>query len=102
MDISFQFAIPSDPRFLALIRATVAETGAAYGLPDDECRGISLAVDEALTNVIRHAYHRKMDQVVDLSCQAHADRLEFALTDRGDPPDPARIRAQPLDDSALG
>ena len=63
--------------------------------------GITLAVDEAITNVIRHAYHGDLTKPSRLICHARGDRLEFTLLDHGDPPDPSRLRAQPLDDSAL-
>jgi anti-sigma regulatory factor (Ser/Thr protein kinase) len=36
-----------------------------------------------------------------MNCKARADRLEFTLLDQGAPPDPARIAAQPPNDSAL-
>jgi anti-sigma regulatory factor (Ser/Thr protein kinase) len=55
-----------------------------------------------MTNVIRHAYHSDPDRSIEINCQARTDRLEFTLFDQGDAPDPARICAQPLDDSALG
>jgi anti-sigma regulatory factor (Ser/Thr protein kinase) len=36
-----------------------------------------------------------------LNCRAGADQLEFILIDRGEPADPARICAQPLDEVSL-
>ena len=60
-----------------------------------------LALDEALANIIRHAYKNRYDQSIELSCVASADRLEFALLDRGEPADLAKICAQPSDAMAL-
>ena len=51
--------MPSNPRFLSVVRAAVGELGVIFGLPDDECVGVTLAVDEALANVIRHAYKNR-------------------------------------------
>jgi anti-sigma regulatory factor (Ser/Thr protein kinase) len=102
LDASLKFLIPSHPSFLAVVRAAVGELGSVYGLPDSECRGITLAVDEAMTNVIRHAYHGDAEQVIEVNCQVGAHCLEFTLLDQGDPPDPARLEAHPLDDVALG
>jgi anti-sigma regulatory factor (Ser/Thr protein kinase) len=102
METSFRFLMPSHPRFLAAVRASVLELGSALGFEDSDSRAIVLAVDEALANVIRHAYHSRLDQPVEVNCRVLPDRLEFTLLDEGEPPDPARICAQPMDDSALG
>src|SRR5208283_5340169 len=65
-------------------------------------RGVTLAVDEALANIIRHAYKNRYDQEIELNCQTSADQMEFTLVDRGEPPDPARICGQPLDEGDHG
>jgi anti-sigma regulatory factor (Ser/Thr protein kinase) len=93
--------MPSDPRFLAIARAAVGELGQIYGLPDEECRGVTLAVDEALANIIRHAYKNRDDQRIEFNCDVNAEQMEFTLLDRGEPPDPARICGQPLDEFSL-
>ena len=101
MEFCLKFRVPSDPRFLSVVRAAVAELGAVHGLPEEEAHRITLAVDEAVANVILHAYHGEPERPIEVKCTAFADCLEFTLFDQGDPPDPARIQAQPLDDVAL-
>lgn len=93
--------MPSDPRFLSVVRATVDELGLIYGLSNEDCVGITLAVDEALANVIRHAYKNRYDQAIQFECLVNDRQMEFTLLDQGEPPDPARICAQPLDEVAL-
>ena len=101
VEARLKFLLPSDARYLALIRAAVRELASVSGLADEECCAMTLAVDEAVANVIRHAYRGSSCGTIEIDCRAAADRLEFTLLDAGDPPDPARIRANPLDDSAL-
>ena len=60
-----------------------------------------MAVDEALANVIRHAYKNRHDQEIELDCQVNADRIVFRLLDQGEPPDPAKICGEPLNDVSL-
>ena len=60
-----------------------------------------MALDEAVANVIRHAYKNRYDQEIELDCQVNAERIVFRLLDEGEPPDPARICAQPLNDVSL-
>lgn len=100
--LKFQMRLASDPRLLAVVRSTVSELAAAMGFEEGQCRRITLAVDEALSNVIRHAYKNECNHEIELHCQAQADCLEFIFVDRGEPVDPARICAQPLDKVALG
>jgi serine/threonine-protein kinase RsbW len=100
--IKFRMKIASDPRLLAIVRGTISELAMALGFQDKQRRGITLAVDEALSNIIRHAYKNQCDHEIELNCQAQEDFLEFTFLDRGEPADLSRICAQPLDKAALG
>lgn len=100
--LKFQMRMSSNPRLLAVVRSSVSEFSAALGFDDQQCGRITLAVDEALSNVIRHAYNNQCDHEIELNCLAQNDCLEFTFIDRGEPADPARICAQPLDEVALG
>ena len=93
--------MPSNPRFLPIVRATVSELSLVFGLPEESSQGVTLAVDEALANIIRHAYKNRYDRQIELNCQAGNDQIEFILLDQGEPPDPARICGQPLDEVSL-
>jgi len=102
MDFHLTLTMPSHSRFLRVVRAVIDELGLVYGFPDELCRGLTLAVDEAMANIIRHAYKGRYDQKVVFNCDVDADRMEFTLLDWGEAPDMARICAQPLDDVSLG
>jgi anti-sigma regulatory factor (Ser/Thr protein kinase) len=93
--------MPSHPRLLSVVRAAIGELGLVYGLPEESCREVTLAVDEALANVIRHAYRSRYDQEIEIDCRIVGDQMEFTLLDHGEPPDPARICGQPLNDASL-
>ena len=95
--LQMQFCIPSDPRYLPVIRGAIGPLAAAMGWDESECRAITLAVDEALTNIIRHAYHDRADGWIELECRESADGLEFTLSDKGDAPDRSQICAREMD-----
>jgi len=101
MDACVTFVVPSETRFLPVVRAAVHELGRAYGFGETDCRMLALAVDEALANVIRHAYGGDPAGEVEVQCLARPDRLEFMLLDEGTPPDPSRLMA-PVDLMASG
>jgi len=102
LDVFLKLLTPSDPRFLPLIRAAVAELCTVCGFPDDEGRKVTLALDEAVANIIRHAYRGAVDRAIEISCSGWSDRLEFTLLDQGKAPDPARLEAHPPDKEELG
>jgi anti-sigma regulatory factor (Ser/Thr protein kinase) len=89
--LKIKFSVPSDPRYLCVVRGAIGRLAALIGWDESESRAIVLAVDEALTNVIRHAYHNRTDGLMELECQETADGLEITLVDKGDAADRSKI-----------
>jgi anti-sigma regulatory factor (Ser/Thr protein kinase) len=100
--LKLHIKLASDPCLLAVVRSAVSKLAEVWGFGGESCRGVTCAVDEALSNIIKHAYKNRTDGEIELSCQTYADCLEFTFLDRGEPADRAKICAHPLDDSALG
>jgi len=94
--LQVKFAMPSDPRYLPVVRGVIGPLAAVIGWDETECGAITLAVDEALANIIRHAYHSRADGLIELECRESADGLEIALLDNGDAPDKSKICAREL------
>jgi anti-sigma regulatory factor (Ser/Thr protein kinase) len=84
----------SDPRYLPVVRGAVGALTTAIGWEESECRAITLALDEAVANVIRHAYGERLDGVIQLECREIAQGMEVTMTDNGEPPDPSKICAR--------
>lgn len=55
----------------------------AYPFTEKECTLMVLGVDEACTNIIRHAYHLRDDQLIALSLEARPDCVCLRLRDYG-------------------
>jgi anti-sigma regulatory factor (Ser/Thr protein kinase) len=94
--LQMKFAMPSDPRYLPVVRGAIGPLAAAIGWDESECRAITLALDEALANVIRHAYHNCASGLIHLECRETADGLEITLLDTGDAPDRTKICAREI------
>lgn len=101
-DASIKLVLPSDPRLGGVVRAVVEHFAAASGFPEGECCVLALAVQEAIANIIRHAYGNRHDQPIELTCSAGADALEFVLLDEGAAADPSQFRARPLGEVRTG
>ena len=76
--------MPSDARYLPVVRGAVGNLAAAVGWEEAECLAITLAVDEALANVIRPCISSRADGLIELECRESGDGLEFVLLDHGD------------------
>jgi anti-sigma regulatory factor (Ser/Thr protein kinase) len=92
--LQVKFAMPSDTRYLPVVRGTVGALTAAIGWDDAECRAIVLALDEAIANIIRHAYHGRSDGLIELECRESANGLEVSMSDSGEPADLSKICAR--------
>ena len=88
-----RIVMPSDPRFLPVVRSTIGQLASVLGGSDEESRATMLAVDEALTNVIRHAYKAEPDRPIKLICEVRNLGLDLRIIDQGLAPDMARICA---------
>jgi len=117
MAFSLKLELPSHPQVLSVVRSAVQQFAAVVGFNEDECRSIILAVDEALANIIRHAYGDRYDQTIELTCRRLGpdlgtdpgtpldqvrDGLEFILIDHGLPADPAQLKGRDLEDVRPG
>ena len=92
----------SNPCYLPVVRAAVGQLAEVLGWNEADSRAITLAVDEALANVIRHAYHGRTDGRIELECLAALDELRFRIGDRGDAPDASRICARQVGCDEVG
>jgi anti-sigma regulatory factor (Ser/Thr protein kinase)/GAF domain-containing protein len=74
--------LPADPKVLAEIRLALRRWLRHYGASDSQTQEITLAVSEACTNAIEHAYSPAPAQFT-LTATADADELTFVVTDLG-------------------
>ncbi|WP_162914821.1 ATP-binding protein [Desertibaculum subflavum] len=64
---------------------TVRRFALAAGLPPESCDALALAVDEAVSNILRHAYDAPVDSAVTIDAAADGEGIEVVLADRGRP-----------------
>ena len=68
---------------LALMRKFVRAFLDAYPFSEKERTLMVLGVDEACTNIIRHAYHLRDDQLISLSLERMRNCIRMRLRDYG-------------------
>jgi anti-sigma regulatory factor (Ser/Thr protein kinase) len=94
--------------YLCVVRTAVRQVGAVLGMAQEDIESVTLAVDEALSNVICHSYGEPCDKpvIVDLSeienCKDGAGGFEILIRDFGKQVDPALIKGRDLDEIRPG
>jgi len=99
---SLEIRLTSDPRWLRVLRAAVAQVGHVAGLDAQAVDHLKLAVDEACANIIRHAYEGQPGRPIVATFSLHPDRLEVRLRDFGKKVPPDSIRPLAPDPSRPG
>ena len=95
----------SQARLLASVRAMVGSFAQRMGFSEVHSGQVSLAVDEALCNVINHGYEKRTDGRITLSLWALDDQppcMKVVIEDRARQVDPNHIRSRDLDDIRPG
>jgi anti-sigma regulatory factor (Ser/Thr protein kinase) len=96
----------SQPRLLAAARAMVGQFAQRMGFSEGACGQISLAVDEALCNIINHGYERRTDGRIWLNLWgldgSAPPMLRIVIEDRAKQVDPAIIKSRDLEDIRPG
>lgn len=92
----------SDPPMLSVMRAAITKVCEIAEFDQRDTSKIVLALDEACSNIIRHAYGGKSGESITIVCRIKPSRLEFHLYDHGIPLNVADIRSRPLEELRPG
>jgi serine/threonine-protein kinase RsbW len=82
MGSDVRLTLPARPENVAVIRHVLGAFAEALQLPADLVEDMRLAVTEACTNVVRHAYHDQPGPI-DVVIRPNGDTLELIVSDRG-------------------
>ncbi len=97
-----KITISSEPRLLHILRGVVRWRAEESGFLSSDVESLALAIDEAVSNVIRHTYLSRPDGKVSLEIRTFSDRLEFVLEDSGPKVKREDIRPRSLDEVRPG
>jgi anti-sigma regulatory factor (Ser/Thr protein kinase) len=95
----------SQARLLAAARAMAGSFAQRIGFNEIQCGQISLAMDEALCNIINHGYERRPDGRIRISVwhlKGSPPGVRFVVEDRAKQVDPDTIQSRDLDDIRPG
>ncbi|MBN1257705.1 MAG: ATP-binding protein [Planctomycetes bacterium] len=88
--------IPNSTRHLVTVRQAVFDVIQESGFPEHEMLRIALAIDEALSNIMEHAFETenlKAELTINLSLDADEEKFEALILDSGKEFDPGEIES---------
>ena len=100
-----ELEVSSDLAELARVRAFVrrfCQDLPGSALDEDRTSQLELAVNEAVSNIIRHAYHGRTDQQIQVETELFTDRISIRLYHWGEAFDPKTVRPPAFDGSREG
>jgi len=109
-ELLLKLHLHSNPEALGLVRAALERATEVMHFPEPDSRAIVRSVDEALANVIRHAYKGRSGMPIEVVCSRlwsgkdteTPKGIEVLLVDSGGAADPEKLKGRPLDDVRPG
>ncbi len=83
--------IKNDTQFLSQVREMLSNSIVKTGLSRKEENKVILAVDEAITNIMEHAYENRREGWIDITIKANDKELRITIQDSGKRFDPNSI-----------
>ena len=78
-----RLTLPARPENVAVVRHVLGAFADALELPADLVADMRLAVTEACTNIVRHAYHDGQPGPIDVVIRPNGDHLDLIVSDQG-------------------
>jgi serine/threonine-protein kinase RsbW len=109
-EVLLRLQLESNPEALYLVRATVQGAAEIVHFQEHEARAIVRSVDEALANVIRHAYEGKAGMPIEVICKRlwrdkqakEPQGMEIILVDSGIKVPVEKLKGRALDEIRPG
>ncbi|TDQ36717.1 anti-sigma B factor RsbW [Aureibacillus halotolerans] len=78
-----EMTIPAKPEYVGVVRLTVSGVANRMGFNYEEIEDVKVALSEACTNAVHHAYQDDEDGEIKIGFGVYEDRLELMVSDSG-------------------
>jgi serine/threonine-protein kinase RsbW len=94
--MSIQKTFPGRYESLEEIASFIRGEAEKIGLPNTDVFAVETAVDEAVSNIIEHAYEGVENGTIEITCETDPESIKIILIDNGKPFDPQSIPSPDL------
>lgn len=98
LERTFSLHVPSSTENLSMIRDFVKSIGTQSGMGDMEVAKLEMAVDEACSNVMEHAYDADTTKEVSIRATVDESSVQIEVIDTGKGFDPAAVEQLKLEE----
>lgn len=78
-----ELSVPAQPEYVAVVRLTASGIANRMGYSYDDIEDIKVAVSEACTNVVNHAYLDDDNGLINVDFTLFENRVEITIIDKG-------------------
>jgi len=78
-----EMKIPAKPEYVGVIRLTLSGIASRIGFSYDDIEDLKIAISEACTNAVQHAYGEDEEGEIVVGFGVYKDRLELMVADHG-------------------
>lgn len=78
-----EMRIPAKPEYVGVSRLTISGIGSRMGFTYEAIEDLKVAVSEAITNAVTHAYYQEDDGEITIGFGVYQNCLEVMVADRG-------------------
>jgi len=86
-----QLIVPAQISYLPILRNFISRLASRYKFSKSEVNALTISVDEACTNIIKHGYQNIPSGSITMNLQVKTDRLVVELIDYGTSFDPNQV-----------
>src|SRR5699024_8444303 len=79
-----EMKIPAKPEYVGVVRLTISGIASRMGFSYEAIEDLKIALSEAVTNVVTHAYDRKERGEVTVGFGVYDDKIEMMVADQGE------------------
>jgi serine/threonine-protein kinase RsbW len=109
-ELLLRLQLESNPEALCMVRAALLRAAETLHFQEADSRAIVRSVDEALANVIRHAYRGRGGLPIEVTCNKLGESdnctapcgIEIVLKDSGSAADLGKLKSRPLEEIRPG
>ncbi|WP_010529416.1 anti-sigma B factor RsbW [Lentibacillus jeotgali] len=87
-----EMKVPAQAEYVGVVRLSVSGIANRQGFAYEAIEDLKVAISEAITNVVDHAYYQEDNGEVTIGFGVYDDRLEVMVSDHGDSFDLSEIK----------
>src|SRR5699024_7963490 len=79
-----EMRVPAKAEYVGVVRLTISGIASRVGFTYEDIEDLKIAISEAVTNVVEHAYENEHKGELTIGFGVYEDKIEMMVADRGE------------------